>query len=374
MFVKGVNNRQGINLRPSDLRCVFGDDQTSAVRTAVTSSAQEVFRCGRPKILENSTRKMSVTLELIKERNVILSSVAQYSPHELRTIDFTERKTLMCACTMVYNVAKFLREWVMYHARVGVDKFILYDNDSDDGLDGTVQGLNRAGFDVRTVYWPWPKTQEAGFSHCALHAEKLCEWVAFVDVDEFILSPTWLSRRKPDPNMLSSSLLPKGTNPARVGQVSVKCVEFGPSNRTVHPVQGVTQGYTCRRKFDRRHKSIVMMEAVHPSLLNVVHHFKLRDGFRSSQLGKHRAIVNHYKYQAWPEFRSKFRRRVSAYVVDWQKSTNLKSNDRAPGLGFQAIEPPGWARRFCEKVDVRLKVLTRKWFRVNSSAMLWQSE
>lgn len=375
LFVKGVNSRQGNNRPASDLRCVFGDDPSIALRTAVTSSAQEVFRCVRPNLPENSPQKISVTLEIIHGKDadaLILPSVAQYAPHEERTIEFSETTSLMCACTMVYNVGKFLREWVTYHASVGVEKFILYDNDSDDGLDRRVRELNRAGFDVRTVYWPWPKTQEAGFSHCALYAEQICQWMAFIDVDEFILSPTWQDHRKPSPNMLKSSLLPKGTNPGRVGQVSVKCVEFGPSNQTEHPVQGVTQGYTCRRKFDRRHKSVVMLEAVHPSLLNMVHHFKLREGFKTSQLGKHRAIVNHYKYQAWPEFRAKFRRRVSAYVVDWRQSINPKSNDRVPGLGFDAIEPPGWAQKFCEKTDGRLKVLTRRWFGVNS-AMIWQS-
>ncbi|KAJ8429845.1 hypothetical protein Cgig2_001132 [Carnegiea gigantea] len=376
LFVKGVNSRQGNNRPASDLRCVFGDDPSIAVRTAVTSSAQEVFRCVPPNLPENSPQKISVTLEIIHGKDadaLILPSVAHYALHEERTIEFSEPTSLMCACTMVYNVGKFLREWVTYHAGLGVEKFILYDNDSDDGLDRRVRELNRAGFDVRTVYWPWPKTQEAGFSHCTLYAEQLCQWMAFIDVDEFILSPTWLDHRKPSPNMLKSSLLPKGTNPGRVGQVSVKCVEFGPSNQTEHPVQGVTQGYTCRRKFDRRHKSVVMLEAVHPSLLNMVHHFKLREGFKTSQLGKHRAIVNHYKYQAWPEFRAKFRRRVSAYVVDWRQSINPKSNDRVPGLGFEAIEPPGWAQKFCEKTDERLKVLTRRWFGVNSSAMIWQS-
>uniref|UniRef100_A0A7C9D2Z5 Glycosyltransferase family 92 protein n=1 Tax=Opuntia streptacantha TaxID=393608 RepID=A0A7C9D2Z5_OPUST len=376
LFVKGVNSRQGNNRPASHLRCVFGDDPSSAVRTAVTSSAQEVFRCVRPQLPENSPQKVSVTLEIIHRKDadaLILPSVAQYAPHEGRTIEFSKPKSLMCACTMVYNVGKFLREWVTYHASVGVEKFILYDNDSNDGLDRTVQELNRAGYDVRMIYWPWPKTQEAGFSHCALCAEHICQWMAFIDVDEFILSPGWMDHRKPNPNMLMSSLLPKGTNPARVGQVSVKCVEFGPSNQTEHPVQGVTQGYTCRRKFDRRHKSIVMLEAVHPSLMNMVHHFKLREGFKTSQLGKHRAIVNHYKYQAWPEFKAKFRRRVSAYVVDWRQSINPKSNDRVPGLGFEAVEPPRWAQKFCEKTDERLKVLTRRWFGVNSSAMIWQS-
>lgn len=373
LLVKGVNTHQGISRPPSDFRCIFGDNQLTAVRTSVTSSAQEVFRCSRPQGID-SPHPIIVTLEILQNNTTVLvPSVAYYTPRVRRTIDFSEPTALTCACTMVYNIGKFLKEWVTYHASIGIGKFILYDNDSDDDLAGSVQELNRAGFDVRTVYWPWPKTQEAGFSHCAVYSEQICHWMAFLDVDEFVISPTWLDLSRPASGLIKDSLLPKGSDPGRVGQVSIKCNVFGPSNQTGNPVGGVTQGYTCRRRGEQRHKSIVLVVAIHPSLLNVVHHFQLRKGYKSGQIGRHRAVVNHYKYQAWPEFRAKFRRRVSAYVLDWRSRLNLNSNDRAPGLGSEPVEPIGWAQRFCEVRDDRLKVLTRRWFGLNSSAMAWQN-
>jgi hypothetical protein len=88
---------------------------------------------------------------------------------------------------MVRNVAKFLREWVVYHAAVGVDRFYLYDNGSGDDLDGQVRQLSIEGFHVSTHTWPWPKTQEARFSYAAMAYLDSCEWMAFVD--EFIFSP-----------------------------------------------------------------------------------------------------------------------------------------------------------------------------------------
>jgi hypothetical protein len=48
-----------------------------------------------------------------------------------------------------------------------------------------------------------------------------------------------------------------------------------------------------------RHKSLVRPESVHPTLLNSVHHFQLRAGFKV-----------------------KFRRRVSTYVADWTEPVN----------------------------------------------------
>ncbi|KAI6690661.1 hypothetical protein NL676_027489 [Syzygium grande] len=275
---------------------------------------------------------------------------------------------------MVHNVAKFLREWVVYHASIGVDRFLLYDNDSDDGLRSVVGDLNRGGYDVRVLTWPWPKTQEAGFSHGAIYANASCEWMAYVDVDEFVFAPAWNGSALPSRFMLTS-LLPARDDPARHGQVSIKCYEFGPSHRKTHPPEGVTQGYTCRRRIEQRHKSVLRLDAADASLLNVIHHFRLKEGYRTKQVRLEDGVVNHYKYQAWSEFKTKFRRRVSAYVVDWTQAINPASKDRTPGLGFEPVEPRGWAERFCEVRDDRLKALTRRWFGSESGSgygMAWQ--
>ncbi|KAL8253479.1 hypothetical protein R6Q59_037172 [Mikania micrantha] len=128
----------------------------------------------------------------------------------------------------------------------------------------------------------------------------------FIDVDEFIYSPSWTSS-KPSKSLLQS-LLP--THP--YGQIIIRCYEFGPSKQKTHPLTGVTQ-----------------------------------DGYKSKKVNLGTAVVNHYKFQAWTEFKTKFRRRVSAYVVDWTRSVNLKSNDRAPGLGYHAVEPKG-----CQKLKL----------------------
>ncbi|KAH7523399.1 hypothetical protein FEM48_Zijuj06G0007000 [Ziziphus jujuba var. spinosa] len=399
LFVKGVNQRQGINRSPSVFRCVFFHPSiNNPVKTDVTSSSQEVFRCRHPKFnttsVLSSATEIRMSLEMVEENRVV-PSVAYYIPRsrsrsrssEAVEMERPKPKSKLCACTMVFNVAKFLKEWVVYHSKIGVDKFILYDNASHDHLERVVEELNREGYDVTALFWIWPKTQEAGFSHSALYASESCTWMMYVDVDEFVFSPSWAAAAavansiSDDHNL--KSLLPgvphpsssSHDSPRRTGQVSISCNEFGPSNQRSHPIEGVTQGYTCRRKIEQRHKSIVLLDAVDPSLLNVIHHFKLKNGYESKQMSLENAVVNHYKYQAWPEFQTKFRRRVSAYVVDWKETVNPASKDRTPGLGFQPIEPEGWSHMFCEVRDERLKVLTRRWFgshTLNGFKMVWQ--
>lgn len=411
LFAKGVNHRQGYDRSPTELRCVFeiGD---GILRNAVTSSVQEVFRCPHPDPSELDSdyyHRIGVSLEIIGE-NLVVPSVAYYMPRpkpnefavqELMSEahDLAQPKYFLCACTMVYNVAKVLREWVMYHSKVGVENFILYDNGSDDDLNGVMEELREEGYNISTLLWIWPKTQEAGFSHSILYSKSngLCTWTMYVDVDEFVYSPSWGSGNENDhafkhehgqkheqfPSLKSMLLREQrgggsSSSTDRIGQVSMRCLEFGPSGQRQHPVEGVTQGYTCRRRVEQRHKSIVLVDAVDPSLWNVIHHFQVREeeGFRSKQLGVEEGLVNHYKYQAWDEFKSKFRRRVSAYVVDWRQAMNPNSKDRTPGLGFEAIEPKDWTQRFCEVRDPRLKSLTRAWFGSSTPdgyRMAWQS-
>ena len=139
------------------------------------------------------------------------------------------------------------------------------------------------------------------------------------------------------------------------GQISLRCRNFGPSGLHEHPQKGVTEGYTCRERQEKRYKSILLLEAASPSLLNMIHRFQLKKGYRTLYVKASKAVINHYKYQAWSEFKAKFRRRVSAYVVDWRESRNPGSQDRTPGLGNRAIKPHGWENMFCEENDTALK-------------------
>ncbi|CAL0305896.1 unnamed protein product [Lupinus luteus] len=397
LFAKGVNHRKGYDRSPSELRCVFVFGERNTVTTAVTSSVQEVFRCPHPyrQFLSQEIDKIGISLEIIGE-SFVVPSVAYYipkprpRPNAVTVLEAQAHpKYFLCACTMVNNVGKFLREWVMYHSKVGVENFILYDNNSDDDFQSVVNELREDGYNITTFLWIWPKTQEAGFSHSILHSKSkgLCSWIMYVDVDEFVYSPSWNESeghykiKNEFPSLKPMLLYRQQSNVSSdIGQLSIRCMEFGPSGQRKNPVEGVTQGYTCRRRLDQRHKSIVLVDAVDPSLRNVIHHFELneKEGFRSEQISMEEVVVNHYKYQAWDEFKRKFRRRVSAYVVDWRQNVNLNSQDRTPGLGFQPIEPKDWMHKFCEVRDDRLKSVTRAWFGIslghNQTRMAWQSD
>jgi hypothetical protein len=289
-----------------------------------------------------------------------LPSVARIGGGSVQRKNNSEKeKHELCVCTMVWNQASAIREWVMYHSWLGVERWFIYDNNSDDDIEKVINDLDFEGYNVSRKVWPWIKTQEAGFSHCALTARDECKWVGFFDVDEFFYFPNEFRHNqlvKGGSNSISSSVVPgekslrsmvaNFSSSTSIAEIRTACHSFGPSGLSSHPKKGVTVGYTCRLKTPERHKSIVRPDLLDDSLLNVVHHFQLKDGFDYYNMPEGSAIVNHYKYQVWESFKAKFFRRVATYVVDWQEDQNKGSKDRAPGLGTEAIEPVNWRLRF----------------------------
>lgn len=266
----------------------------------------------------------------------------------------------ICSCTMIYNGAKFLREWVYYHSHLGVEKFILYDNNSDDNLDEVIANL--ANFNVTKHSWPWVKTQQAAFSHCSLLAKQECTWMLFTDIDEYFFPGERFLLQNATTSILATLIQEAVASHVNVGQLATYCRNFGPSGLEVSPPEGVTQGYTCRLRKQRRHKSIVMLSAIGDSLGNQVHHFSLKPPHVKVIIRPWMAIINHYKFQVWDEFKTKFHRRAATYVADWTEDRNHASNDRVPGLGIKPVKPKDWESRYCEVHDYGLRDYTRRIF------------
>lgn len=356
VFVKGISHRQDKASDPNRFRCHFGfGNQKYILTSKALTAAQEVVRCTLPKSLEIHPEKsqgIRATVSfLLPTRNrqfrpVFVPSVAKLSVSRLET---KSPKHELCVCTMLWNQADSIREWITYHSWLGVQKWFIYDNNSDDGIESVINKLDLEGFNVSRHVWPWIKTQEAGFSHCAIKAKNECNWVSFMDVDEFYYFPKSGGRDS------LRTLVSNYTSSPSIGELRTACRSFGPSGLSSPPKNGVTVGYTCRLQSPERHKSIVRPEAVDTTLMNVVHHFHLREGFRFQDVGQSTAVINHYKYQVWEVFRAKFYRRVATYVADWKDIKNEGSRDRAPGLGTEAIEPPDWRLRFCDVWDTGLR-------------------
>ena len=153
-----------------------------------------------------TTDEVSFTDDRRMERLMLLgnSSATHAKPSSMMTTQIT-------MCTMLKNEAKYVREWVEFHSLLGVNRFIIFDNDSSDSLRAALNGTI-----AEAIIIPWPPKhwlpgnpheercqgykdgkyrddwaysycQTAAFHECLRWERGRSRWVAGVDVDEFFM-------------------------------------------------------------------------------------------------------------------------------------------------------------------------------------------
>ena len=97
---------------------------------------------------------------------------------------------------IVKDEARHIGEWAAFHARAGVRHFLIYDNGSTDATLAVLRETLPA--DARTVV-PWAQVfsdarlgreihnQVLAYAHAAANFGGAFRWMAFIDVDEFLI-------------------------------------------------------------------------------------------------------------------------------------------------------------------------------------------
>ena len=105
----------------------------------------------------------------------------------------------LAVVVIVRDEAPYLEEWLSYHHALGVEHVFLYDNGSRDSLHEVVEPWINHGL-LTLVHWPLPGGQIDAYSHALRFYGPSVEWLAFFDVDEFVVPlidddiPTLLAR------------------------------------------------------------------------------------------------------------------------------------------------------------------------------------
>lgn len=103
----------------------------------------------------------------------------------IRPANKTEKKFTISICACFKNEAAYLKEWIEYHRIVGVEHFYLYNNESSDDYMRVLGPYLSEGL-VTLVDFPGKGIQHKVYAHCikSHHADN--EWLAMIDLDEFI--------------------------------------------------------------------------------------------------------------------------------------------------------------------------------------------
>ena len=152
----------------------------------------------------------------------------------------------IAAVAIFKNEAPFLREWIAYHRCIGIDEFVLYDNESTDAGADTVSHWPGV-----TVF-PWPQRpgQIPAYTHFHANYGTHYDWAAFIDIDEFINPFTGDIRTLLSRAAIHSAML-------------LNWLSFGPNDHGTRPAGLVIENYTMRLPVhdmcNRGVKSIVRM-------------------------------------------------------------------------------------------------------------------
>ena len=258
---------------------------------------------------------------------------------------------------------RYIIEWLAYHLALGVDKIIIFCNDSTDDMVGKLTRLAQGDNRIEWVFWPSVSKSSPQVT-AYNEAVKMVgtKWMAFIDIDEFIVPleansiPIWLA-----------------TIPDDVASVHVNWRGFGSGGVQDSNYEFVTRTFMrCSVKEwgnNRHFKTVARTEKVTSVLIHdiqtsggrrVTSDFKdlnALDVGRSDRIVYSGIQINHYQSKTFSEFEARMRRGNANYPPDHPRHGRDDSFDRFGKIDVNA-ETNDAIRRFDAIVDAeRAKLL-----------------
>ena len=172
-------------------------------------------------------------------------------------------------CCIVLNEEPYLLEWVAYNIKLGFSQIYIYDNSKDNSLRDFDWGPCAAH--VTIEHFPGPSAQIPAYSHFMEHRAVAHKWVAFIDVDEFIVMRHW----RPIDGLLRD-LCPSGS-------VGLNWRFFGDSCNTSYSSEPVLERFTwCSKTIDEEIKCIAHIKDIQTP---DIHYANLKNGSQKTAEG-----------------------------------------------------------------------------------------
>lgn len=100
--------------------------------------------------------------------------------------DHTKPAHYLSVCAIAKDEGAYFEEWIEWHLAHGVEKFYIYDNGSTDDTKSVLAPYINKGV-VDYTYWPGHRRQLAAYDDCLERNRFASRWIAFIDLDEFIV-------------------------------------------------------------------------------------------------------------------------------------------------------------------------------------------
>jgi hypothetical protein len=223
------------------------------------------------------------------------------------------QKYYFSICCIVKDESDYIAEWIDYHQKVGVEHFYIYDNGSKKPVRETIEALNFSAI-VTVVDMPGKTKHIPAYKHCLKYFGKISQWIAFIDMDEFILPKT-------EGNDLGEFM--QKYEP--YGGLGVSWLIFGANGHTKKPVGSQLENFTLRSEIsfvaNTHIKSIVQPRFVKSAFKS--HSFKYIENYNC--VNEHFQVIedcfspasvdtiqlNHYYCRSLEEYHQKVTRGIS---------------------------------------------------------------
>ena len=181
--------------------------------------------------------------------------------------------TTLAVCAIFKDEGPNLIEWIAYHRIVGVDHFFLYDNESiDDGVSTLLSGPLKDYITIVPI--AGRPAQLRAYQHFIDFHVSNWDWVAFIDLDEFI---------HPIEAVSIKDLLPRYE---LYSGVLLHWLIFGPSGHDHRPEGLVIENYTHRvheALYPNQHVKSLLKAADLIGLLGTAHVFDTKGSMCNSR-------------------------------------------------------------------------------------------
>lgn len=223
------------------------------------------------------------------------------------------------ACVIAKDEDETLIPWLLYNFSIGFEHVLIYDNGSSQPIRDLVREFIAAGLVTVIDFPPMPAQQLSAYFHCLTEFRKAAHWIAFIDVDEYIVPKKYSDL----PTLLDQY--------EEFSGLAINWRLFGSNGHISRPSAAPFLAYTRYLKDDTHVKSIVRPSHVTRPLSP--HHFAFAPGrycvnedripvcAAHSYCATESVQINHYYYQSQQDFEKKIARGL---VTPVKNVTTLK--------------------------------------------------
>ena len=223
---------------------------------------------------------------------------------------------------IVKDEGDYIEEWLSFHKVVGFDCIFLYDNDSSDGTKELIQPYIDSGFVVYNSMHG-ERQQYPAYNHAIKTYGHLCKYMAFIDVDEFLLP------KNPSINMkeIVEQAFERDKN---TGAIGINWYIYGSSGHQKKTPGLVIERFLYRASTDcvtNRHiKSIVKPSCVR--LFDHPHFARLYRGYYTT--GLHGELIGSWYHPIVEEDEL----RINHYIIKSKEENDIRSARKRADNGF----------------------------------------